>query len=88
MSSLDLSLHWWRGIGPARGPCLFRLRWRVGFFTFSICRVCLLDRYRKLRRTIDDAVAMAEAGGDAAAERKAGAAVKPLPSTRSRGQTS
>jgi hypothetical protein len=60
MSSLDLSLHRWRGIGPDREPGLFLIRWRVGFFTFGICRGCLLDRYRKLRRTIDDAVAMAE----------------------------
>lgn len=58
--SLDLSLHWWRGIGPDREPDLFLIRWRLGFLTVGVCRVCLLDSYRKLRATVVDAVETVE----------------------------
>lgn len=58
--SLDLSVHGWRGVGPDREPDLFLIRWRLGFVTVGVCRVCLLDSYRKLRRTIVESVVRSE----------------------------
>ena len=49
---ISLSLHWWRGIGPDIEPDLFLFRYRFGIFTVSVCKVCLLDRYRMLRETM------------------------------------
>jgi hypothetical protein len=47
--SLALDLHGWRGIGPDVEPDLFVWRWRVGFATFSVCRVCVLAAYQDVR---------------------------------------
>jgi hypothetical protein len=52
--SISLSVHWWRGIGPDIEPDLFLFRWRLGFLTFSVCRVCLLTRYRELQALVDE----------------------------------
>jgi len=60
--SLDLSLHLWRGFGPDREPDLFLIRWRLGFVTVSVCRVCVLGRYRELRRRIDEVIRMEDEG--------------------------
>jgi len=53
---ISLSLHWWRGIGPDIEPDLFLFRYRFGIFTVSVCKVCLLDRYRFLRATMQERV--------------------------------
>lgn len=44
--SLDLSLHAWRGIGPDVEPDLFMWRYRLGFLTLTVCRVCVLSAYQ------------------------------------------
>lgn len=49
--SLSLDLHFWRGIGPDVEPDLFVWRWRLGFLTLSICKVCLLSRIHQFRET-------------------------------------
>ncbi len=54
--SLSLDLHWWRGIGPDVEPELFVWRWRLGFVTLSVCRVCLLTRIHQLREAIQHAI--------------------------------
>lgn len=56
MNGLSLDVHGWRGIGPDIEPDLFVWRWRLGFLTLSVCRVCLLDRVRLLRGTAQQAV--------------------------------
>lgn len=58
--SLSLSLHLWRGIGPDVEPDLFVFRWRLGFLTVCVCRVCVLERYRKLKAAIGQAIATTE----------------------------
>lgn len=47
--SLDLSLHLWRGVGPDRQAGLFLWRWRLGFLTLTVCRVCVLGAYREAK---------------------------------------
>lgn len=47
--SLDLSLHAWRGIGSDEEPDLFFWRWRLGFVTVTLCRVCVLAAYQDAR---------------------------------------
>lgn len=68
--SLAISFHAWRGIGPDVEPDLFFWRWRFGFVTLTVCRVCVLAAYwetksalarakaeaAKYRQTIDTAV--------------------------------
>lgn len=58
--SLDLSFHGWRGIGPDVQPDLFEFRWRLGFVTASLCKVCVLDAYEKLRGTIAETISTLE----------------------------
>lgn len=60
--SIDLSIHWWKGIGPDREPDLFLIRWRLGFMTIGVCRVCLLSKIHELRAVIREAVNKSEEG--------------------------
>ena len=61
MTALYFRLHGWRGFALANvEPDLFAHVFRLGFVTVYICRQCLLDAYRKLRRAIGDAVDVAE----------------------------
>ena len=53
---VGFTLHYWRGIGPDREPDLFVWRYRFGIATVCIERVSLLEAYRKLRRTIEQAL--------------------------------
>lgn len=53
---IDLSLHFWRGIGPDREPDLFVWRYRFGIATIGIERVSLLEAYRTLRSRIKRAI--------------------------------
>lgn len=55
--SLSLDLHLWRGIGPDVEPDLFLWRWRLGFLTLSVCRVCLLTRIRMFRNAAAQSIA-------------------------------
>lgn len=57
---LTLELHWWRGIGPTVQRDLFWYGYRFGFLTLSICRVCVIESYRKLRETIEQSVETSE----------------------------
>lgn len=61
--SLDLSIHGWRGVGPDVEPDLFEWRFRLGFLTVTVCRVCVLTAYQdakaeaqKLRGAIASAI--------------------------------
>lgn len=67
--SLDLSFHAWRGIGSEPEPDLFEWRYRLGYVTVMLCRVCVLAAYQdaraaaaKLRRTIEGVVTDLEEG--------------------------
>lgn len=62
MTSLDISFHGWRGIGPVIEPDLFLWRWRFGFVTITACRVCLLSTIHKFRAAIADALSKTEEG--------------------------
>ncbi len=58
--SLALSLHAWRGIGPDVEPDLFFWRWRIGFLTLTVCRVCVLAAYQDVKAAKDRASREAE----------------------------
>lgn len=69
--SLDLSLHAWRGLGSDIEPDLFFWRWRLGFVTVTLCRVCVLKAYQdakaeaaKLRREMERALRLLERRDD------------------------
>lgn len=57
---IALELHWWRGIGPAVQRDLFFYGFRLGIVTISVCRVCVIDSYSKVRGAVVDAVRKAE----------------------------
>lgn len=53
MTGLYLRFHGWRGVALTNvEPDLFSYVFRLGFCTLYVCRTCLLDAYRKLRRTM------------------------------------
>ena len=54
--AISLSLHWYRGFGPDIQRNLFWWHFRLGFLTLAVERVDVLDSYRKLRSTIENAV--------------------------------
>jgi hypothetical protein len=54
---LTLSLHWWRGFSLSPEPTLFWLEFRLGFVTVTMERAWPLAAYRKLRATVQEAVA-------------------------------
>ena len=55
MTALYLRFHRWRGF-PLMGtePDLFAYVIPMGFATLFVCKVCLIEARRKLRRTIAD----------------------------------
>ena len=57
---ITLGLHWWRGFSLSPEPTLFWLEFRLGFVTLSIERNWPLAAYRKLRSTMQEAVARVE----------------------------
>ena len=57
---LSLSLHFWRGIGGDAQVDLFMARVRLGFITLTIESDDWLPRFRKMRATIEKAVAVSE----------------------------
>lgn len=59
---LNLSVHWWRGIGPDVQLSLFYVGLRLGFVTVSFERDWVLAAYRKLRATIETRVERDEQG--------------------------
>ena len=64
---ISISLHFWRGIGPLIQRELFYVGFRLGIFTISICRVCVIDSYAKIRGAMLERVAVDEAQVKAAA---------------------
>lgn len=57
MTALYIRMHAWRGFSLTNiEPDLFSYVFRFGFCTLYVCRVCLLDAYRKLRRAVVCAV--------------------------------
>ncbi len=57
MTGLYLRFHGWRGMSLVNiEPDLFHWVGRFGFVTVYVCKTCLLDAYRKLRRAIEKAV--------------------------------
>lgn len=57
---LSVELHWWRGIGPTVQRDLFFYGFRLGFVTLSICRVCVIDSYAKLREAVESRISADE----------------------------
>lgn len=57
---INIGLHYWRGIGPSVEPDLFFWEWRFGILTLTVERNWPLERYRKLRGTIRDALRTSE----------------------------
>jgi hypothetical protein len=53
---IQIEFHVWRGIGPTVQRDLFFYGWRFGFLTLSICRVCVIDSYAKLRAAVVERV--------------------------------
>lgn len=53
---ITLELHWCRGFGPTVQRDLFFYGFRFGFITLSICRVCVIDSYSKLRKSVEKRV--------------------------------
>lgn len=51
--AFNISIHWWRGIGPDAQLSLFYFGLRLGFITVSIERDWVLEAYRKLRSTLE-----------------------------------
>jgi len=51
--SIEVSLHDWRGIGPDIEPDLFVWRYRLGFLTLTVCRVCVLAAYQDTKASAD-----------------------------------
>lgn len=55
MKSITLSFHGWRGFGRAEQGDFFVLSARLGFVTLHICRVCVIERLKQLKRLHTDA---------------------------------
>lgn len=63
MSAIYIRFHAWQGFSLVNcEPDLFHHVYKLGFCTVYVCRVCLLNAYRKLRATIEDAVSKSEEG--------------------------
>jgi hypothetical protein len=57
VTALYIRFHRWRGVTLFNSePDLFSHVFRLGFVTVYVCRQCLLEAYRKLRRTIEEVV--------------------------------
>jgi hypothetical protein len=54
---INLSIHWWRGIGADVQLSLFYHAVRFGFVTISFERDWLFDHYRTLREDMEKRVA-------------------------------
>ncbi|KAF0102204.1 MAG: hypothetical protein FD144_2639 [Rhodospirillaceae bacterium] len=62
MTAIYLRFHAWRAFHlQADEPELFHVVIPMGFVSLCICRICLIDVRRKLRRTIEEAVSKSEA---------------------------
>lgn len=63
MKAIYLRFHRWRGMTLFNSePDLFSHVFKLGFVTVYVCKRCLLEAYRKLRSTIEDAVGRNEEG--------------------------
>lgn len=64
MKGIYIRFHRWRGCMsiPNIEPDLFHYVFGCGFFTIYIEKKSLLEAYRKLRSTIDEAVRKSEEG--------------------------
>lgn len=63
MTALYIRFHRWRGFALTNvEPELFHVVYKLGFCTVYVCKQCLLGAYRKLRRTIEEAVIKVEEG--------------------------
>jgi hypothetical protein len=64
MTALYIRFHRWRGCLslPNVEPDLFHFVFGLGFATVYVEKASLLEAYRKLRRTIDEAVRKSEEG--------------------------
>jgi len=61
MTGVYIRLHRWRGFSRSNvEPDLFHYVAKLGFVTVYLCKVCLLDAYRKLRATVQEAIALAD----------------------------
>lgn len=59
MTSLYLRFHVWRGMSFVNiEPDLFHYVFKIGFVTVYICRRCLLDAYRKMKCTAQEALGL------------------------------
>ena len=57
MTALYLRFHRWQGFALTNlEPDLFSYVFKMGFVTVYVCKQCLLEAYRKLRRTIEEVV--------------------------------
>ncbi len=57
MTALYVRFHRWQGFALTNlEPDLFSYVFKLGFCTVYVCRQCLLEAYRKLRRTIEEVV--------------------------------
>lgn len=57
MTALYFRFHRWRRPSLVNiEPDLFHHVYGLGFVTVYVCRRCLLEAYRKLRRTIEDVI--------------------------------
>lgn len=57
MTALYVRFHVWRGFSLFNSkPDFFSYVFRLGFCTVYVCKVCLLNAYRKLRTTIENVV--------------------------------
>ena len=64
MTGIYIRIHRWRGFSRSNvEPDLFHHVARLGFVTVYLCKRCLLEAYRKLRETMQDAVARADRDG-------------------------
>jgi hypothetical protein len=57
---ITLELHWWRRPGLPAQRELFFYGICLGFVTLSICRVCVIESYAKLRDAAAQALAELE----------------------------
>jgi hypothetical protein len=57
VTAVYIRFHRWQGFALTNlEPDLFSYVFKVGFCTIYVCKQCLLEAYRKLRRTIERAV--------------------------------
>jgi hypothetical protein len=53
---ISIEVHFWRGWGPLIQKELFYVGFRLGIVTVSICRVCVIDSYAKLREAVESRI--------------------------------